>query len=353
MTQIQKSPVFVWSHARNSLSCDNRRHLDNPLNSEKYLIFPGCSCKMEFVMKLKFAVSKYNQEICPDSPITFLKERQIMALKELYESNKDIISVMPTGYGKSLIFELIPYLLHVPIFIFAPLNVILHQEKDKLRDRAVLLEPNCDSCVINDSVMYVLGHPEDFVSHQKNLVSIYHALSPLIVVDEAHVILEWSVKDFRPLFVQIKDFRKVIPNIRIYATTATANPEKIKKIASFLLFRDGYTSLVHPITVNPNVFQEIKRRQRVSNQTSSEDSIQNVVISYIDEVLNSKNIPTTIFYGTISTIKAAIKICQVLIPVSAWAAFHRNYSEEVTLNNSLLFFPGLPFNNQLIHWVTV
>ena len=42
--------------------------------------------------------------------ITFpLKEKQTECLRNLYNLH-DIIAVLPTGYGKSLIFQLLPYL---------------------------------------------------------------------------------------------------------------------------------------------------------------------------------------------------------------------------------------------------
>ena len=37
-----------------------------------------------------------------------LKEKQYEVLRELVVKNKDVLAVLPTGYGKSLIYQLLP-----------------------------------------------------------------------------------------------------------------------------------------------------------------------------------------------------------------------------------------------------
>jgi superfamily II DNA or RNA helicase len=70
---------------------------------------------------------KYDQTILAlQTPITGLKPRQIDALYNLRES-KDLVVVLPTGYGKTLIFELIPFYLQCKVVVLEPLNAILNQ----------------------------------------------------------------------------------------------------------------------------------------------------------------------------------------------------------------------------------
>lgn len=44
-----------------------------------------------------------------------------------------------TGYGKTLILELIPFMKRKPVIIASPLNAILHQQKKVLGQRSIVL----------------------------------------------------------------------------------------------------------------------------------------------------------------------------------------------------------------------
>ena len=71
--------------------------------------------------------------------ITTLKDKQEEALNCFVHEGRDVISMLPTGYGKSLIIELLPIAckeeLSVDAFVIViePLNVIIEQQKKKTR----------------------------------------------------------------------------------------------------------------------------------------------------------------------------------------------------------------------------
>ena len=70
-----------------------------------------------------------------------LKENQRSALKYLVEGN-DCICSLPTGYGKSLIYELLPFLdTGCLVVVVVPLNAILNQQMEKLGNLALSLCP--------------------------------------------------------------------------------------------------------------------------------------------------------------------------------------------------------------------
>ena len=50
-----------------------------------------------------------NSGICKSNGL-ILKEKQVQTLRTLYEK-RDCIAILPTGYGKSLIFQLLPWFL--------------------------------------------------------------------------------------------------------------------------------------------------------------------------------------------------------------------------------------------------
>ncbi|OWF38947.1 ATP-dependent DNA helicase Q-like 3 [Mizuhopecten yessoensis] len=73
-----------------------------------------------------------------------LKEKQLEALESLYNGN-DTIVVVPTGFGKSLIFQLLPWLMQgkfkradpMIVIIATPLNSIMHDQVQSLAKRGV------------------------------------------------------------------------------------------------------------------------------------------------------------------------------------------------------------------------
>jgi superfamily II DNA helicase RecQ len=80
-----------------------------------------------FTNALSFA--KQNTKISFD-----LKDKQIETLKHLYEG-KDCVSILPTGYGKSIIFQLLPWLLHKKetntpgiVVVVCPLNALMQDQ---------------------------------------------------------------------------------------------------------------------------------------------------------------------------------------------------------------------------------
>ena len=78
----------------------------------------------------------FGQEIQNFSDIT-LKEKQYEVLKLLVVEQKDVLAVLPTGYGKSLIYYLLPPVCnfmncggmsnaqHPSVLIISPLNALI------------------------------------------------------------------------------------------------------------------------------------------------------------------------------------------------------------------------------------
>ena len=189
-----------------------------------------------FLTCLEFAVlnSAYNNII--------LKPKQVVCLETIY-MGKDLICILPTGYGKSLIFHLIPCLMFARnnkedvivrwkshgitvkevssiIIVISPLNALIQDQISRLglsglRASAISVkdvkntpdEENFDSSYDCDfrlcekdqleSGLYhiVFAHPESLISTKFGrslmLSEIYQKRLVSIVVDEAHCILDW------------------------------------------------------------------------------------------------------------------------------------------------------------------
>lgn len=183
----------------------------------------------QFLSCLEFAI--LNSLYCE----VVLKPKQVICLEKVF-LNLDILAVLPTGYGKSLIFYLLPALLYAKkhgvskskvnissiIVVVSPLNALIANQISRLDSsgiRATALDvrssieveeeqndPESEVLVcdfhLSDKAKLEIGHynivfahPEAFVScaYGRKLMQskAYQENVCAIVVDEAHCILQW------------------------------------------------------------------------------------------------------------------------------------------------------------------
>lgn len=85
----------------------------------------------DFSEALSISLTNYDENLS-------LKPKQLDALKKIYEG-KDTLVLLPTGYGKSVIFHLLPKLFGDKIVIcVSPLNAIIMDQIKRLRSRGIL-----------------------------------------------------------------------------------------------------------------------------------------------------------------------------------------------------------------------
>ena len=161
-----------------------------------------------------------------------LKPKQVQCLEAIY-FGRDTIGVLPTGYGKSIIFHLLPGLffdkinsraarfssasiINPVVVVVCPLNSLITDQIRRSTEGKVKatilnvkrsrnsdddLEPALDSSQTNSLLLkeakydIVFTHPEAVLSCQKGIELFqsapYQRCVQALVVDEAHCILEW------------------------------------------------------------------------------------------------------------------------------------------------------------------
>ncbi|WAR23369.1 BLM-like protein [Mya arenaria] len=147
--------------------------------------------------------------------------------KALETFNKDCVCCLPTGYGKSLIFESLPFIDPTClVLVVEPLNVIMVQECQKLGDSAICLSTESDLGPVKDGIVkYIFCHPEDILNN-KSIIELFRCehmneRKTFLVIDEAHCVLEWS-NDFRPNYKQLANLRSVfVCNVLALSATVT------------------------------------------------------------------------------------------------------------------------------------
>lgn len=215
---------------------------------------------MEDVLKQKLALLMFNKQF--DEEYFFLKPKQIDCLKAIQE--KDTVAILPTGYGKSLIFELLPHFskcvcdIKSIVIIIAPLNAIIEQELSKLG--SYVCQVSKTEPVKFTGITHFIGHPEDILFHAESLGRIGKTVGKVfVVVDESHCILDWG-EDFRPDFRLICELRPHLPKgMKMLAITATASKHSQKEIASLLGMKD-YNELNTTPVLNDNVKLTVQER---------------------------------------------------------------------------------------------
>ncbi|HEX6747219.1 MAG TPA: ATP-dependent DNA helicase RecQ [Longimicrobium sp.] len=176
---------------------------------------------------------------------------------------RDALVVMPTGAGKSLIYQLPALLLPGLTVVVSPLIALMKDQTDKLDEIGV------DAWTINSSlsaaqkreaeakvagegkILYVT--PERFRDRDFFELLLERQVS-LFVVDEAHCVSQWG-HDFRPDYMMLGGIAERLGRPVVMALTATASPEVRDDITHQLRLRDP---LVHVAElVRPNLFLEV------------------------------------------------------------------------------------------------
>ncbi|WP_298539160.1 ATP-dependent DNA helicase RecQ [uncultured Aquimarina sp.] len=239
-----------------------------------------------------------------------LQEEIINAVIE----NNDTFTLLPTGGGKSICFQ-IPALLKPGIcIVISPLIALMQDQVQHLQQKGIKaialtsgikyseLDTLLDNCIYGNYKFLYLS-PErlqqDLVKERLKRMNIN-----LIAVDEAHCISQWG-NDFRPSYKKIKILREIKPAVPMIALTASATPEVVDDIIKELdlfqpkIFRQSFFRsnlgymVYHTLDKNDKLIRILKRYQGssiiyVRNRKSAIE---------ISEFLNASGYAATYYHG--------------------------------------------------------
>jgi len=191
--------------------------------------------------------------------------KQEEIIKRTLDGNHSLV-IMPTGSGKSLIYQIPALLLTGLTIVISPLIALMKDQVDALRRKKI------DATFINSSLqkkereqrykevqngkyklLYVT--PERFRKSEFIEILEKRKIS-LLAVDEAHCISEWG-HDFRPDYTRIQEFRNLMHAPPTMALTATATPDVQKDIIHQLGLRKDDVHIFHEGIERPNLFLEV------------------------------------------------------------------------------------------------
>jgi ATP-dependent DNA helicase RecQ len=175
-----------------------------------------------------------------------LRPEQESAMVAILEG-RDALVALPTGFGKSLIYQVPAMILERPTIVVSPLIALMADQERALKSRSVpvvvlhsrlrLTERRAALDQLEGSGrLIVLTTPETLES-PVTAPCFERARPALLCVDEAHCISEWG-HDFRPSYLRLGAARERLGNPLALALAATATPRVRGDIAERLRLRD-------------------------------------------------------------------------------------------------------------------
>ena len=162
-----------------------------------------------------------------------LRPAQKEVLASVLNGN-DTLAIMPTGSGKSAVYQIAALRLPGPTVVISPLIALQQDQVESITDQdtvnaAVLnstLTKKARSHVFeqlkDESLEFIFLAPEQF-NNKDTLEKIKASNPSLFVVDEAHCVSEWG-HDFRPAYLHLNSVIETLGHPVVLALTATASP---------------------------------------------------------------------------------------------------------------------------------
>lgn len=199
-------------------------------------------------------------------------------------ARQDALVLMPTGGGKSLCFQVPTLAMKGVCIVVTPLIALMKDQVEQLRRRGIPaaaiysgmnyreIDTTLDNCIYGNTKFLYLS-PErlrtEIVIERTKQMTVC-----LLAVDEAHCVSAWGY-DFRPPYLQIAEFRALIPDTPVIALTASATPEVQTDILDKLAMR------------SPEVFRQTFARPNLSYSVRLDENKEDRLLRILERVPGS------------------------------------------------------------------
>ena len=164
-------------------------------------------------------------------------------------SKKDVLAVMATGSGKSVCFQIPGILLNNLTLVITPLKSLMKDQVESLWKKgipATFINSDLENdekerrldLISKGMFKFVYVAPEQFFKKNNDYcLKLEHSLLQnkydLLVIDEAHCIVEWG-RSFRPSYALLNNLKNALGNPTTIALTASASKKAQKTICKSL-----------------------------------------------------------------------------------------------------------------------
>jgi len=182
-------------------------------------------------------------------------------------NNKDLLTIIPTGAGKSLCYQLPALLKEGICVVISPLIALMQDQVTALKANgmsAVMINSSLTNEQINDTfaqvkngnIKFLYIAPERFSAY--GFIEFLQSISiSFFVIDEAHCVSEWG-HEFRADYRKLSLLKTNFPNIPIATFTATATSKVQSDIITNLALNNPV--VLRGKTNRTNLFIEVKSR---------------------------------------------------------------------------------------------
>lgn len=161
---------------------------------------------------------------------------------------KDVLTILPTGGGKSLCYQLPTLLMDGVTVVISPLIALMQDQVKALNDLNIKAEMISSSQtndensftmqkLLEGKLKFIYVAPERFTSNE--FIAVLQRINiNYFVIDEAHCVSAWG-HEFRAEYRNLDKLKRFFPDTCIAAFTATATKKVEADIASSLKLNDA------------------------------------------------------------------------------------------------------------------
>ncbi len=183
-------------------------------------------------------------------PDAVFRESQEDAIRYIAEGRGRLLVVQKTGWGKSFVYFIATKLLREegngPALLVSPLLALMRNQieaAERMGVRAATINSDnpddwvaVEASIGRNEIDILIISPERLANERfrSNVLARFAAQISMLVIDEAHCISDWG-HDFRPHYRLLERIVKTLPpNLRLLATTATANNRVMDDLSEVL-----------------------------------------------------------------------------------------------------------------------
>lgn len=194
------------------------------------------------------------------------REGQLEAMRGV--GKRDVLAVMPTGHGKSAIYQVPAMVMTGTALVVSPLIALQHDQvqainQDLGQEPAYVLNSKIGArkqraawtAYENGQAKFLFLTPEQ-LAREETIERLRQRRPSMIVVDEAHCISAWG-HDFRPDYLSLGEAVERLDHPSVVALTATASPHTRDEIVTRLRMRDPL-QVIHSFD-RPNIELRVVR----------------------------------------------------------------------------------------------
>lgn len=184
------------------------------------------------------------------------------AILEALIAGQNVVGILPTGGGKSLIYQMMGSLRPGVVLIVSPLLSLMQDQVGRLNflgeAKAIALNSTLDQQTRTDVLRHLGDFHYIFVSPEMlTNPSIQRALRQvqinLMVVDEAHTIVSWG-PDFRPEYLQLAAIHAQLNRPQLLLLTATATQKMLASMLTVMQLDVQHTKIVRLSVNRENIY---------------------------------------------------------------------------------------------------